>query len=116
MHRWTGRASLAALGISAALAAAPGAGARAHAAPLAQAAGSCHIASSGHGYGYSYLTWLWVYRTNCATGTHVAKRHGHVRGWSCHRRVLDRSPVQYDAKVTCKSGRREVAWTYTQNT
>ena len=94
-----------------ALAAVPAASARA----VAHTAGNCGV-GSGRGYGYSYLTFLWVYKTSCATGKSVAKQHGHARGWSCSKKILDKSPVQYDAKVTCKSGRREVQWTYTQNT
>jgi hypothetical protein len=30
--------------------------------------------------------------------------------------VLDSSPVQYDARMTCKSGGKQVVWTFTQNT
>ena len=103
-----------ALLLFAVLALAPTAAASARA-PVAHTAGNCAV-GSGHGYGYSYLTFLWVYKTSCATGKSVVKQHGHVRGWSCSKKILDRSPVQYDAKVTCKSGRREVQWTYTQNT
>jgi hypothetical protein len=81
----------------------------------AQSATTCS-AGTGYGYGYSYLTSLHVTRTSCTTGRRVAKHHGHVSGWSCRRRRLDSSPVQYDEKVTCHSGLRQVIWTYTQNT
>lgn len=90
-------------------------GAAARSAPQASAAGSCSV-GSGYGYGYSYLTSLRVTDTSCATGRSLAKHHGHVRGWSCHGRRLDTSPVQYDERVTCRSGQRQVVWTYTQNT
>jgi hypothetical protein len=83
--------------------------------PLAHAARTCGV-GSGRGYGYSYLTSLSVHNTTCSTGRYVARHHGHVSGWSCSRKVLDRSPVQYDARVTCKRGSRTVQWTYTQNT
>lgn len=83
--------------------------------PLAQAARSCGV-GAGHGYGYSYLTSLSVIRTSCATGRYVAKHHGHVSGWRCSRTLLDKSPVQYDARMACKSGTRRVTWTYTENT
>lgn len=83
--------------------------------PVAHAAGACRV-GTGRGYGYTYLTYLWVYKTKCSTGRYVAGHHGHVRGWGCGRKILDRSPVQYDARVTCKSGSRQVQWTYTQNT
>lgn len=83
--------------------------------PIAHATGKCGV-GSGRGYGYSYLTFLWVYKTGCSAGKSVAKDHGHARGWRCSKKIQDRSPVQYDAKVTCKSGPRVVQWTYTQNT
>ena len=95
-----------------AIAAVPAASARG---PIAHIAGKCSIGNS-RSYGYSYLTFLWVYKTSCSTGKSVAKSHGHRPGWKCTRKILDHAPVQYDAKVTCKSGRSEVQWTYTQNT
>jgi hypothetical protein len=95
-----------------AVAAVPAASARA---PVAHAAGKCSY-GNGRSYGYSYLTFLWVYKTSCANGRTIAHKHGHVRGWHCTTKKLDQSPVQYDAKVTCKSGHREVQWEYTQNT
>lgn len=81
--------------------------------PRAVAARSCSV-GSGEGYGYTYLTSLSVSDTTCAVGKSVVRHHG--RGWSCHRRVLARSPVQYDARMSCSSGRRHVTYTYTQNT
>jgi hypothetical protein len=107
MLRWAG--SLVLLAAVAAVLMASSASAR----PVAHTAGTCSV-GSGRGYGYSYLTYLWVYRTSCANGRTLARHHG--RGWSCKKKILDRSPVQYDAKVTCRSGKREVQWTYTQNT
>jgi hypothetical protein len=83
--------------------------------PVAHAAGRCSV-GSGRGYGYSYLTYLWVSRTSCSNGSYVAKHHGKVRGWRCSKKILDRSSVQYDAKVSCSSGRRQVRWIFTQNT
>ena len=88
-------------------------GALAHS-PRARAAGSCGI-GSGHGYGYTYLTSLKVTNTSCATGRSVAKHHGHVRGWRCSTKRLATSPVQYESRVTCKSGSRQVVWTFSQN-
>jgi hypothetical protein len=95
-----------------AVAAIPAASARG---PVAHAAGKCGV-GNGRGFGYSYLTFLWVFKTSCTTGKAVAKAHGNVHGWSCKKKILDKSPVQYDAKMTCTSGHREVQWTYTQNT
>ena len=83
--------------------------------PSAQAATGCNV-GTGTGYGYSYLTSLSVRRTGCATGRTVVKHHGHVRGWSCQKKRLDTSPVQYDDRETCRSGARQVVWTFTQNT
>ena len=88
-------------------------GALAHS-PRARAAGNCGV-GSGHGYGYTYLTSLKVTRTSCATGRSVAKHHGHVKGWKCSTKRLATSPVQYESRVTCKSGSRQVVWTFSQN-
>lgn len=81
----------------------------------AQAAGSCGV-GSGRNDGYSYVTSLSVRKTSCARGLTLAKHHGHLNGWGCKRKVLDRSPVQYDARMTCHSGAKQVVWTFTQNT
>jgi hypothetical protein len=96
------------------MALAPGSAASARPA-TARTAGSCGV-GNGKGYGYSYLTYLWVYKTTCSTGKTVARHHGKLAGWHCKKKTLDRSPVQYDAKVTCSNGSRQVQWTYTQNT
>jgi len=99
-------AALLATGIAAAGAAATG--------PLAHAAGSCGMGNT-RGYGYSYLTSLWEKNTTCKLARTIAKDHGHYSGWSCKKTTLDSSPVQYDARVTCTSGNRQVKYTYTQN-
>jgi hypothetical protein len=83
--------------------------------PSAVAATGCGV-GAGTGYGYSYLTSLTVRRTSCANGRTVVKHHGHVRGWSCQKKRLDTSPVQYDDRETCHRGARRVVWTFTQNT
>jgi hypothetical protein len=81
----------------------------------AQAAGGCGV-GSGRNDGYSYVTSLSVRHTSCAGGLKLVKHHGHLNGWGCKRKVLDRSPVQYDARMTCHSGGEQVVWTFTQNT
>ncbi len=83
--------------------------------PAAQAARGCGV-GAGKGYGYSYLTSLTVRQTSCATGRSVVKHHGNLSGWSCQKKRLDTSPVQYDDRETCHSGTRQVVWTFTQNT
>lgn len=83
--------------------------------PVAQAATACNV-GAGKGYGYSYLTSLTVRRTTCSTGRTVVKHHGHVSGWSCFKKRLDTSPVQYDDRETCHHGTALVVWTFTQNT
>jgi hypothetical protein len=83
--------------------------------PQARAAGNCGV-GNGKGYGYTYLTSLKVTRTSCSTGKNVAKHHGHVGGWHCSTKRLATSPVQYESRVTCKGGSRQVIWTFTQNT
>jgi hypothetical protein len=82
--------------------------------PAARMASSCGV-GSGTGYGYTYLTSLTVKRTSCATGKSVAKHHGKVRGWRCSMKKLASSPVQVQDRETCKSGAKQVVWTYTQN-
>jgi hypothetical protein len=81
----------------------------------AHAAGGCNV-GSGRNDGYSYVTSLSVRATSCARGMTLVKHHGHLSGWGCKRKLLDRSPVQYDARMTCHSGARQVVWTFTQNT
>jgi hypothetical protein len=81
----------------------------------AHAAGSCSV-GSGRNDGYSYLTSLSVKKTSCARGLKLARHHGHLNGWGCKKKVLDHSPVQYDARMTCHSGVKQVVWTFTQNT
>ncbi len=83
--------------------------------PAARAARGCAV-GAGTGYGYSYLTSLTVRQTSCATGRSVVKHHGRVGGWSCTKKRLDTSPVQYDDRETCHSGARQVVWTFTENT
>lgn len=82
--------------------------------PVASMARGCGV-GHGKGYGYSYLTSLTVNNTRCSTGYYVAHHHGYVSGWRCSRKTTASSPDQYDAQVTCKSGRRKVFWTFTQN-
>jgi hypothetical protein len=81
--------------------------------PRAHAAGTTCGVGSGRGLGYTYVTFLWVNKTSCKTGKSVAKHHGH--GWSCKKKIIDNSPVQYDALMTCHSRGRTVQWKFTQN-
>jgi hypothetical protein len=91
-------------------------GARAGTVPAtARAAQSCSV-GSGEGYGYTYLTSLNVSRVSCTFGRRLVRHKGHLAGWSCRRRILGRDAVQYDARMSCSSGRRHVIYTYTQNT
>jgi ABC-type sugar transport system substrate-binding protein len=83
----------------------------------AQAASTCPLSQKDwKSFGYSYMQKLWVYGTSCTEGRYVAKKHGKVKGWRCSTKKLDSSPVQYNAKETCTSGRSKVVWQYTQNT
>ena len=82
--------------------------------PTAQAASGCGV-GRGQGFGYTYLTSLSVKRIGCSAGRTVVKHRG-GRGWTCSKKRLDTSPVQFDERETCKSGSRQVLWTYTQDT
>jgi hypothetical protein len=109
MSRWV-RSMTVLVGASAALFG--GAVATAHQ-PVAHAAGHCSV-GSGRGYGYTYLEVLTVQGTSCSTGKSIAKAHG--RGWSCTKKRLSTSSVQYVEKESCSSGSRRAQWTYSQNT
>jgi hypothetical protein len=121
------RAALMAL-VLAALAAS--ATATAGAAPRVHAARSCHLTRHEQRHlGAAYITSLSVRHTSCSNGKAVVRayhecrkahgwkgRCGHrVKGFSCKRHIQDSSPVQYDAKVTCRRGGKRVTHTYTQN-
>ena len=108
------------------LIAAGGAGAS----PQVQAAKSCHLSAHEQRHlGASYVTSLSVRHTSCSNGKAVVRAyqacrraHGwkgkcrhHVKGYACTRHIQASSPVQYDAKVTCRRGAKRVTHTYTQN-
>jgi hypothetical protein len=80
----------------------------------AHTARTCGV-GEGHGFGYTYLTSLTVKKIGCGSARKVVKHRG-GKGWRCTKRVQDRNPVQYDARVTCKSGSRQVIWTFTEDT
>jgi hypothetical protein len=80
----------------------------------AHAASSCGV-GRGQGFGYTYLTSLSVKGLGCASGRSVVKHRG-GRGWRCAKKRLETSPVQYLERETCKSGSRQVVWTFTQDT
>jgi hypothetical protein len=97
--------------------------------PVAHAAGKCHLSNHDYGHlGASYVTSLSVKGVSCKTGKSVVRAYhkcrsrggwmgkcGHAAGYSCSRRILDRSSVAYDAKVTCKRGGKRVVHTYQEN-
>jgi hypothetical protein len=71
---------------------------------------------SGRGYGYTYLLTLQVKGTTCGVGVQVVKHKGKLSGWRCAKKVLATSPFQYDARMTCTNGSKQVVYEYTQNT
>jgi hypothetical protein len=93
------------------------------------AAKSCNISGQQRSLGASYVTSLSVRHTSCSNGKAVVRayqkcRRAHgwkgkcrhrVKGYSCKRHIQESSPVQYDAKVTCRNGGKRVTHTYTQN-
>lgn len=97
----------------------------------ASAAKTCHLTLNQQRHsGSTYLVQLSVAHVTCAAGLKVEKdwqscrrsTPGHrtckrrVDGYSCKQTVLDHSPTQYDARVTCTRGARLVKFVYTQNT
>jgi hypothetical protein len=100
-------------------------------APAASAAKTCHLTLNQQRHsGSTYLIQLRVKNVSCKTGLKIEKAWqscrratpGHrtcrrrVDRYSCKQKVLDSSPTQYDARVTCTRGARVVVFTYTQNT
>jgi hypothetical protein len=82
----------------------------------AGAATKCGV-GTGEGEGYTYLLSLTVTKTNCSTGKSLVRHHGKLSGWHCANKVLNRSQIQYDARMTCTaSAGRRVVFEYTQNT
>jgi hypothetical protein len=98
------------------------------AAPATHAARSC---STPKYPGNGYFTSLRVSHTSCGNGRKVALAHYHcrrkhgvrghchhaVRHYHCkeYRPASGRTPVEYNARVTCKRGGRRVVFTYQQN-
>jgi hypothetical protein len=103
-------AALAASGLVAAALAASGGAAVAHAAK------TCSVGSGREFRGYAYVTSLTASGTSCSTASSLVRAHGHKAGWRCSVKRLATSPIQYQARETCTSGRRRVVWGFTQNT
>ena len=94
---------------------------------MAEAARSCDI-GSGRGYGTTYVTSIRASGTSCRRAKRVIKAYHacrpgragrcgrRVRGYRCNEGTRDRSPVAYDARVTCRNGGNVVKHAYTQNT
>jgi hypothetical protein len=97
--------------------------------PSAHAAKSCGT-GSGRGLGPTYAYKLTVSHTSCRNGRKLIRayntcRHHHggkrghcsgVLGYHCSQRILDKSSVQFDARVRCKKGGgRRINHVYTQN-
>lgn len=83
--------------------------------PIATIAAYCGV-GSGQGYGYAYLISLSVKRTSCATGKSLVRHKGNLSGWHCSKKIIARSSVQYDARMSCSKGSRRVTYIYAQNT
>jgi hypothetical protein len=82
----------------------------------AGAATNCGV-GTGEGEGYTYLLSLTVTKSNCSTGKSLVRHHGKLSGWRCSNKLINRSPFQYEARMTCTaSAGRRVVFTYEQNT
>lgn len=98
--------------------------------PEAVAAKACSLAGKTRSLGPTYTTSLSVKRVSCAKGRSLVtayyncrKRNGGkkgrcsgVSGYSCSERRYNVIKTQFDAKATCKKGRKKVVHTYTQFT
>jgi hypothetical protein len=113
---------LAASVVALALAAAPGAQA-------AAASTACSVKGKEQKLGPTYVTKVTAKGTSCTSALKLVKayykcrtakngpagRCTKVSGYAC-RETRTSSPTQFDAKVTCTSGKKAVAHNYTQNT
>jgi hypothetical protein len=82
--------------------------------PTARVASGCGV-GAGRGFGYTYLTSLSVKKIGCANGRSVVKHRG-GKGWRCTKKRLASSSTQYDDRESCRSGSRQVVWTFTEDT
>lgn len=95
----------------------------------AQASKSCNISGKQRSFGATYVTALSVRSTSCGKGEGIVRTFHDCRqdldadscsqkvsGYRCTQKKLATSPLQYDARVTCKKGGKRVKHTYTQNT
>ena len=97
--------------------------------PQAQAAKSCGISGQQRDLGPTYVLSVSARRVSCRRAKRLVRAYyncridnggkrgkcGGVSGYSCSE---TRSGIrsQFDARVTCKKGRKRVKHTYTQNT
>jgi len=123
------RRTTVALATAAALAVALPAAAQA-APPEAVAAKNCSLSGKTRSLGPTYTTSLKVKRVSCRKGESVVKgyykcrvrnggkkgRCGGVQRFKCSERRYNSIRTQFDARVTCKKGRKVVKHTYTQFT
>lgn len=88
---------------------------------------SCNISGKEQSLGATYVTSLSAKNTSCGKAEKVVRAYNECRGggkkckrkvlgFKCRQRTLASSPLQYDAKVSCKKGGARVKFTYTQNT
>ncbi len=88
---------------------------------------SCNIDGKQQDLGATYVTTLSAKGTSCGKAETVVRGYNECRGsgkkcgrkvsgFKCKTTVLATSPLQYDAKVSCKKGGSRVKFTYTQNT
>jgi hypothetical protein len=93
--------------------------------------GECDISGQERDFNTSYVGYIKQQGTDCGTAKDVTRsfhkcRHrrgganGHctreVQGWKCDEDRYNKSPYQYNSKVTCKKGSAQIKSQYTQNT
>ena len=88
---------------------------------------SCNIDGKQQSLGATYVTSLSAKGTSCGKAEGVVKAYHacrgggkkckrKVNGFKCRQTIVSSSPLQYDAKVSCKKGGARVKFAYTQNT
>lgn len=95
--------------------------------PIAQAAKNCSVSGEERELGATYVTTVTAKGTSCGNAKGVVRAYHSCRGsakscgkkvsgYKCSQTVLAESPVQYEAKVSCKKSGAKVKFTYSQNT
>jgi hypothetical protein len=97
--------------------------------PVAHASAKCNISGKERDLGATYVTSVTATRVSCSSALKIVKAFHKCRkangpagrcvkrvsGYACSER-RESIPTQFDARATCKKGKRTIVQQYTQNT